>query len=285
MAALNFNRILLKLTSKGSILRDTLLSQDGLNLGDIHFCPIQHTLSMQHISLDYLQKPIAEDAFMPSVVEGTLKLSGTTAILLVFQVDNQHEKITDVYIGLIVHRIKSRLYAPEQIFDFVSDIEVNLKVARDALKARGDPGKRCAFCLFVNNYGGMMSVPTDLPYCLIYPMSYMKDVEPDHFDTHNNPARTCLCHCICHTTLQYMNDDPHHHREYGGSHLILPHGAQYKERLFPKILEPGNHRGLLTDPITRVPFSLELVGDFRSTDPIFKGCYGNSFLYSDMDLG
>ena len=30
---------------------------------------------------------------------------------------------------------------------------------------------------------------------------------------------------------------------------------------------------------------MELMGDFRSTDPIFKGCYGNSFLYSDMDLG
>ena len=30
---------------------------------------------------------------------------------------------------------------------------------------------------------------------------------------------------------------------------------------------------------------MELVGDFRSTDPIFKGCYGNLFLYSDMDLG
>ena len=30
---------------------------------------------------------------------------------------------------------------------------------------------------------------------------------------------------------------------------------------------------------------MELVGDFRSTDPIFKGCYGDSFLYTDMDLG
>ena len=30
---------------------------------------------------------------------------------------------------------------------------------------------------------------------------------------------------------------------------------------------------------------MELVGDFRSTDPIFKGCYGDSFLYCDMDLG
>ena len=30
---------------------------------------------------------------------------------------------------------------------------------------------------------------------------------------------------------------------------------------------------------------MELMGDFRSTDPIFKGCYGDLFLYSDMDLG
>ena len=27
------------------------------------------------------------------------------------------------------------------------------------------------------------------------------------------------------------------------------------------------------------------MGDFRSMDPIFKGCYGDSFLYSNVDLG
>ena len=167
----------------------------------------------------------------------------------------------------------------------MSDIEVNLKVVHDVLKAGGDPGKRHVFCLFVNNYGGIMLVPTDPPYCLIYPMSYTRDVEPDHFDTHNNPAGTCLHSCICHTTLQYMNDDPHYCRAYGRNHLILPCRAQYKEQLFPKILKPWNHRVLLTDPITKELFPMELVGDFRSTDPIFKGCYGNSFLYSDVDLG
>ena len=30
---------------------------------------------------------------------------------------------------------------------------------------------------------------------------------------------------------------------------------------------------------------MELVGDFRSMDPIFKGCYGDSFLYMVVDLG
>ena len=238
MATLNFSQILLKLASKGSIPRDTLHSQDGLNLGDIHFCPIQHTLNMQCISLDYLWKLIAEGMFMPSATEGTLKLSGMTAILLIFQVDNQHEQITDVYLGLIVHRVDSRLYVPEKILDFMSNIEVDLKATRNALKAGCDLGKRRAFCLFVNNYEGVMLVPMDLDYCLVYPTSYVKDVEPDHFDTCNNPTGTHLHHCICHAPLQYMNDDPCYHRAYGGSHLILPRGAQYKERLFPEILEP-----------------------------------------------
>ena len=198
----------------------------------------------------------------PPTLEGTLELSGTTAILLIFQVDNQHEKITNIYVGLVVHCIESCLYAPDKILDFMSDIEVDLKVA-----------------------GGAMSVPTDPPYYLIYPMSYMKDVEPDHFYTHNNPAGTHLHHCICHATLQHMTDDPHHCREYGGSCLILPHRAQHKEQLFPKILKLQNHWAPLTDPITKEPFPMELVGDFRSTDPIFKGCYGDSFLYSNVDLG
>ena len=179
----------------------------------------------------------------------------------------------------------SCLYTLDQILDFVTDIEVDLNVACNALKAGGDPGKRCAFCLFVSNYGGTMSIPTDPPYCLVYPTSYMRDVEPDHFNTCNNPAGTHLHHCICHATLQYMNDDPNQCREYSRSHLILPRGAQYKERLFPEILELQNHWELLMDSATKEPFPMELVGDFRSTDLIFKGCYGDSFLYTDMDLG
>ena len=240
---------------------------------------------MQCISLDYLQKLIAEGMFIPSVVEGTLKLSGMTAVLLIFQVDNQHKQITNIYIGLIVHHIDSSLYAPEKILDFVSDIEVDLKVACDALETGHDPGRRCAFCLFVINYGGMMSVPMDPPYCLVYPTSYVKDMEPDHFDSCNNPTRTRLYCCIFCATLQYMSDDPRYCRAYRRSHLILPHGAKYNGQLFPEILEPQNYRVPLIDSTTKEPFPMKLMGDFRSMDPIFKGCYGDSFLYSAVDLG
>ena len=160
MAALNFDHILLMLAEQGSILWDTLQSQDGLNLGDVCFCPIRQTLRMQRISLEHLQKLITEGMFMPPLLEGPSELSRTTAILLVFQVDGQHERITDVYMGLVVCRVESHLYTPDQILDFVKDIEVDLKVAHNALKARGDPSKRRAFCLFISNYGDAMSVPT-----------------------------------------------------------------------------------------------------------------------------
>ena len=155
------------LKDTGSIPWETLHSQDGLNLGDICFCSLRQTLHMQHLSLNRLRKLIVEGAFMPPQSEGPPELSGTTAILLVFQADSQHEEITDVYVGLIVCRVESCLYALDQILDFVKDIEVNLQVAHDALKAGGNPSKRHTFCIFVSNFGGAMSVPTDPPYCLV----------------------------------------------------------------------------------------------------------------------
>ena len=190
---------------------------------------------------------------MPPQSEGPPKISGMTAILLVFQADSKHEEITDVYVGLVVCRLESHLYAPEQILNFVKDIEANLQAAHDTLKVRGNPGKRHTFCLFVNNFSSAMSVPTDPPYCLVYPTSYVKDVELDHFNTHNSPTGMRLCHCVCHATLQFSNDDPKECTNYAGSCLILPRGAQYNDQLFPAIQEPQNHRGPLIDPTTGEP--------------------------------
>ena len=186
--------------------------------------------------------------------------------------------------GLIVRRVESRLYAPDHILDFIKDIEVDLQVACDALKAGGDPGKWHTFCFFVSNFGGTMSVPTDLPYCLVYPTSYVRDAELDNFDTSNNLAGTCLHHCICHATLQYNNDEPKEHTNYAGSCLILPCGAQYNDQLFPTILKPQNHCSPLIDSTMREPYLMQMVGDFWVVDLIFKGCYGGLLLYSDADL-
>ena len=129
-----------------------------------------------------------------------------------------------------------------------------------------------------------MSIPMDPPYCLVYLTSYVRDVVPDHFDTCNNPAGMCLCHCVCCATLQFANDNPKQLTKYSRSYLILPRGAQYNDQLFPAILEPWNHWEPLIDSTMKKPFPMELVGDFWVADPIFKGCYGDSLLYSNTEL-
>ena len=129
-----------------------------------------------------------------------------------------------------------------------------------------------------------MSIPTDPPYCLVYPTSYVKGIKLDHFDTHNSPAGMRLHHCVCRTTLQFSNNNPKERTNYIGSHLILPRGVQYKDQLYPSILEPQNHHVLLIDPTTGELCPMEVVGNFRAVDPIFKGCYGDSLLYSKADL-
>ena len=207
-----------------------------------------------------------------------------TTILLVFQADSRHEKIINIYMGLVVRRVDSHLYSPSQIHNFIQDIEGDLQVVYNALKVGGDPSKRCAYCLFVDNLSGTMFIPTDPPYCLVYPTSYVKGIKPDHFDTHNSPAGTRLHRCVCRATLQFRNDDPKLRTQYVGSRLILPCRVQYNDQLYPSILEPQNHCGPLIDPATGEPCPLEVVGNFRATDPIFKGCYGDSLLYSKADL-
>ena len=221
---------------------------------------------------------------MPPQSERPPKLSGMTTILLVFQADSRYEKITNVYVGLMVHRVESHLYNPNQILNFVKDIEGDLQVVCNALKARGNPGKRRAYCLFVDNLSGAMSIPMHPPYCLVYPTSYIKGIEPDHFDTRNSSAGTCLHHCVCRATLQFSNNEPKECTKYVGSCLILPCGAQYNDQLYPAILELQNHCSPLIDPATGKPYLMEVVGNFRSMDPIFKVCYRDSLLYSDADL-
>ena len=91
-----------------------------------------------------------------------------------------------------------------------------------------------------------------------------------------------LHRCVCRATLQFI--DPKQRTKYAGSHLIIPRRAQYNDHLYPAILELQNHRGPLIDPIMGKPCPMEVVGNFKATDPIFKGSYRDSLLYSKDDL-
>ena len=93
-----------------------------------------------------------------------------------------------------------------------------------------------------------------------------------------------LHRCVCRTTLHFSNDDPKQHTKYIGSHLILPRRVQYNNQLYPTILELQSHHGPLIDPAMGEPCPMGVVGNFRAVDPIFKGCYRDSLLYSEADL-
>ena len=65
----------------------------------------------------------------------------------------------------------------------------------------------------------------------------------------------------------------------GGSHFLLPCGAQYDDNLLPQLIRPWNHRSLLMDPIMAQPYPMVEVGSFMMQDPLFPSTAGDSYVY------
>ena len=163
--------------------------------------------------------------------------SHTTAILLVFLSDVQHKTIEYVHIGLVVCCAGCQLYEQKAIPLFIRSIEDDLKKARSKWAAGKDPGKVCSFSMFIGNFGSLMAVPTDPPYCLVYPNIYSNKVPPEdknHFNIKGGPPGLCSHTCICHTLLEHADLSEAHRQKYHGSCLAIPPGAQYNH-LLPEI--------------------------------------------------
>ena len=132
-----------------------------------------------------------------------------------------------------------------------------------------------------------MDVPTELPYCLMYPIVYNeKAVNKTHFTTLSSPSGLCTGACVCHTLLLHMNDYPAKRQGFKGAHMLVPHGTQYK-MLFPVMAKLHNHCSLLMDPKTGEPYPLpmENVGNFSLKDDIFPGPPGDSLLFHNSEIG
>ena len=140
--------------------------------------------------------------------------------------------------------------------------------------------------MFIANFGGLMAVPTDTPYCLVYPNIYSTTVPHEdrhHFNVQGGPPRLRTHACICHALLQHTNLSEAHRRKYHRSHLVIPQGVQYS-CLLPEITMLHNHWVPLVDLHTGDLFPLVLVGDFQLEDTIFPGMPGDSLLYNSEDL-
>ena len=93
----------------------------------------------------------------------------------------------------------------------------------------------------------------------------------------------CTHACMCRALLQLADKDPDCQRTYQGSHLIVPHGAQYRI-LFPEMVMPHNHQGLLIDQNTGEPYPMATAGDFCLVHPLFPGSPGDGLLFKEDDL-
>ena len=169
---------------------------------------------------------------------------------------------------------------------FIKSIEDDLKKARSKQAAGKDPGEVCFFSMFVGNFGGLMAVPTDPPYCLMYPNIYSNEVSPEdknHFNITGSPPGLCTNACICCALLQHADLFEANRQKYHGSHLVISRGAQYNH-LLPEITMPRNHQVPLIDLHSREPFPMVPVGDFQLVDKIFPGMPEDSLLLNSDNL-
>ena len=133
------------------------------------------------------------------------------------------------------------LYMQNGILSYMQSIEADLQKVWDRHTENKDLGRVRSYSLPIANYGGVLAIPTDPPYCLVYPTVYNTGTEDqNHFNTAASPSGLHTCSCICCALLQYADMEPVHQRTYEGSHLIIPHVAQYRT-LFPEIAIPCNH--------------------------------------------
>ena len=140
--------------------------------------------------------------------------------------------------------------------------------------------------MLVTNFGGIMAIPTDPPYCLVYPTIYSNDVahkNQNHFNTTAAPPGLHTHGCICCALLQHADLMEAHKWKYNGIHLIVPHGAQYKT-LFSKITMLHNHQGPLISHSSRKPYPMVPIGDFSLVDKIFPGSPAGSLLFNGEEF-
>ena len=283
MAELSFQHLLQHIQSQESIPQEMLSSNDGLHFGDIHFALLWHSLDMQQVSLTYLKSLIGVNAFQSIGYKDDM-YSNSMAILIVFLSDEQLEEVKHVHIGLVVHCMASSLAAQAGIFPFVKSIEDDLAKARERWDHRKDIGGMHSYSLLIANSRGMMALPTEPPYCLVYPTVYDDQVvDKTHFNTKSSPSGMHTEVCMCHSLLHFTDKDPANRRKFEGSHLTFPHGAQY-DHLFPEITTVCNHQGPLIDPNTGEPYPVVAVGDFCLMDSFFPGCPGDSFVFQESEL-
>ena len=254
----------------------------GLQVGDIRYCPQIPMLWMQRVSLNTLLSYVSESRFCPKDASSA-KASKETAILLLFISNTSYTDIEYVHTGLVMIRRGYKVDDQASIVPYALFIQNQLAETRMRAQTRkGSLPQPRSFCLFVEDYKSMMAPPTEPPYCLVYPIRFFNDTPADltnQLHTDLFPPGLCCWECVCHQLIQRANLHEKWETIMGGSHFLLPRGAQYDENPIPQLIRPQNHRSLLVDPLMAQPYPLVEVSSFKMQDPLFFGVAGDSYVY------
>ena len=146
MAGWTFENALAAIQSPPSIPFTTLVSTDGLRLGDIHFAKIQTNLRMRTIAIAVLEEWVSSRCFNPDHMPEEDR-SHTTAILIVLTPNKQGTALTYASVGLIVRWRMGPV-------GWIEDIPRLITFIRSQL--RGDwltsPNACKTYCLIVGDY-------------------------------------------------------------------------------------------------------------------------------------
>ena len=212
-----------------------------------------------------------------------MKASEETAILLLFISNASYTDIEYIHIRLVVIHWGYKVGDQSSIVPYISFIQNQLaETCTRAQTRKSSLPQLHSFCLFVEDCESMMAPPTEPPYCLVYPIHFFNDMPEDlknqlHMDLF--PPGLCCWECVCHRLIHLANLHEKWETIMGGSHFLLPRGAQYNDNLLPRLIRPWNHRILLVDPVTAQPYPMVEVGSFTMQDPLFPGTAGDSYIY------
>ena len=254
----------------------------SLQVGDIWYCPQIPMLRMQHVSLNTLLSYVSESRFCPKDAS-SMKASKETAILLLFISNTSYTDIEYVHIGLVVICQGYKVGDQASIVPYVLFIQNQLVEMRSRVQTRKSslPWLR-SFCLFMEDYESMMAPPMEPLYCLVYPIRFFNDTPADLRNQLHTDLFSPGLHCwdsVCHWHIQQANLHEKWETIMGGSHFLLPRGAQYANNPLPWLIRPWNHRSLLVDPVMAQPYLLVEVGSFTMQDPLFPGTVGDGYIY------
>ena len=278
----NFDQVLKHVEDTCQLPMEVEWVNVSLQVGDIWYCLQIPMLWMQHVSLNTLLSYMSESHFCPKDASST-KASKETAILLLFISNASDTDIEYVHIGLVMICQGYKVGDQASIVPYVSFIQNQLaEMCTWAQTRKSSLPRPHSFCLFVEDYKSMLTLPMEPLYCLRYPIHFFNDMPTDlrnqlHMDLF--PPSLCCWECVCCWLIQWANLHKKWETIVGGSHFLLPHGTQYDDNPLPQLIRPQNHRSLLMDLVMAQPYPLVKVGSFTMQDPLFPGTVGDGYIY------